>query len=454
MSDDYRESLNYLYGRLDYERQGMPRTSADLRIGRMRRILRALDDPQDSFPIIHIAGTKGKGSTAAMIAAILRASGQCTGLFTSPHLHRLEERFRVNGCDPSETDLADLIAIVRPIIDRLDRDDPHFREGGGATFFEITTAMGLVHFARAKADFVVLEVGMGGRLDSTNAIRPMVSVLTTISLDHTRLLGSTLGAIAAEKAGIIKRDRPTISGVRGAEASEVIRKIARQRRSPLRSLEVDFRFQFEPPVAPITRPSPGRAKVETWRSDWGWIELPLMGEHQALNVAVALATIDAIEEQGTSISPTAIARGFATLDWPARTEILGEHPWIVVDGAHNPASATALAETLRTCFPSGPRTLIFGSTREKDFSSQLKALLPDFDKVICTQYASNPRALGPIEASVAVTELGYPSPLIRLEANEALELARQITPDGGLICITGSLFLAAEMRAILLNIRN
>ena len=217
ISEHYRESLDYLHGRLDYEREGMPRSSGDLRIGRMRRILRAVGDPQKSLKIIHIAGTKGKGSTAAMLASVIQAAGIRTGLFTSPHLHKLEERFRVNGAEPSQAELVALVDRVRAVVERLDHDDPHFAEGGGATFFEITTAMGLLHFASEQAKVVVLEVGMGGRLDSTNAIHPWLTVITTISYDHTRLLGSTLGAIATEKAGIIKRGRPLISGVQLAE---------------------------------------------------------------------------------------------------------------------------------------------------------------------------------------------------------------------------------------------
>ncbi len=452
MSEDYRESLAYLYARLDYERLGMPRTSADLRIGRMRRILRALDDPQDGLAIVHIAGTKGKGSTAAMIASVARAAGLRTGLFTSPHLHRVEERFRVDGRDPSQAEFAALVAAVRPVVARLDRDDPHFGEGDEATFFEITTAMGLIHFARARAELVVLEVGVGGRLDSTNAVRPIVTVVTTISLDHTSLLGSTLAAIAAEKAGILKHGVPTVSGVRGAEAASVIARVATQRRSRLHALDIDFRYQYEPPTQPLARPAAGRVEVETWRSDWGLIDLPLFGEHQALNAAVALATLDVVEEQGIAIDHAAVARGFATLDWPARAEIIGERPWFVIDGAHNPASATALGETIRACFPPGPRTLVFGSTREKDFRSQLEALLPLFDTVICTQYANNPRALGPVEASTVVSELGFDPPRVEHDLGQALALARTLTPADGLICVTGSLFLAAEARAILLGL--
>jgi dihydrofolate synthase/folylpolyglutamate synthase len=451
MSQDYRDTLDYLYGRLDYERLGMPRSVGDLRLGRMRRLLRSLGDPQDALRIVHVAGTKGKGSTAAMIAAATGAAGIKTGLFTSPHLHRLEERFRVDGTEATAAEIVALVDAVRPHVERLDRDDPHFVEGGGATFFEITTAMGLLHFVGHRAGLVVLEVGMGGRLDSTNAVHPLVSVITTISLDHTRLLGSTLGAIAAEKAGIIKRGRPVVSGVRGLEAGMVIRGFAAARRSPFRAIDVDFRYEYELPFEPLTRPEAGLVRVLTWRTHWGAVDLPLMGAHQALNASVALATLDVLGEHGIEVGRSAVDAGFAHLDWPARTEILGERPWVVVDGAHNPASAVALAETLRDCFPSGPRTLIFGATREKDFRGQLEALLPSFARVICTRYMNNPRALPPDAVADTVIALGHPRPLVVDDASSALSLARSITPDDGLICVTGSLFLAAEMRAVILG---
>ena len=449
---DYRESLDYLYGRLDYERLGMPRSAADLLIGRMRRILRALGDPQDGLRIVHVAGTKGKGSTSAMIAAASRAAGLRTGLFTSPHLHRIEERFRIDGREATSRDLVLLIDAVRPAVERLDRDDPHFHEGG-ATFFEITTAMGLLYFARRDVDLAVVEVGMGGRLDSTNAVRPVVSVLTTISLDHTRLLGSTLAAIAGEKAGILKRGRPAVSGVRGAEPESVIRRIAEARRVRLREIGVDYDYDYQPPRPPLGRPTPGLARVATWRTDWGRIDLPLLGEHQALNASVALATLDVLGEHGIAIGRDAVVRGFAGLDWPARAEVLPrERPLVVVDGAHNPASAVALAETLRTCFPPGPRTLVFAASREKDFRAQLEALLPGSARVICTRFVENPRSLPPDAVADAVVDLGYEPPYLADDPASAWDLARSITPDDGLICATGSLFFAAEFRAVALGL--
>jgi dihydrofolate synthase / folylpolyglutamate synthase len=448
MTDEYRHSLDYLYGRLDYERLGMPRTESDLRLGRMRRLLRSLDDPQDALRIVHVAGTKGKGSTAFMIASASIAAGHPTGLFTSPHLDRLEERFQVDGAEATPEDIVALVDAVRPAVERLDRVDPRFVEVG-ATFFEITTAMGLLHFARCGVGLVVLEVGMGGRLDSTNAVCPVVSVLTSISFDHTRLLGTTLAAIAAEKAGIVKRGRPVVSGVRDAEPRAIIRQIAASRRSPLREIDVDFRYDYLPPQQPLTRPTPGRAHVSTWRTDWGVVEPSLLGEHQILNASVALATIDVLDEQGFSIGREPALRSFTNLQWPARAEVLLERPWmVVVDGAHNTASAAALADTLRTCFPQVSRTLLFGSSREKDFRAQLEALLPLFDRVICTRYANNPRAVPPADVAEVILDLGRPDVVVCDNPERAWEVARSITPDGALICATGSLFLAGEMRAV------
>ncbi|WP_435011188.1 bifunctional folylpolyglutamate synthase/dihydrofolate synthase [Tundrisphaera lichenicola] len=450
MTDDYQDSLDYLYGRLNYERLGMPRGSAELRLGRMRRLLRRLGDPHESLRIIHIAGTKGKGSTAAMLASALTASGRKTGLFCSPHLHRLEERFRVDNVEATPGELVALVEAVRPAVEALDASDPHYRHRG-ATFFEVTAAMGLLHFARSGAGTVVLEVGMGGRLDSTNVVRPILAVITTISFDHTRQLGNTLGAIAGEKAGILKRGRPVVSGVRGSEAREAIRQKAKLRSSPLREIDADFDYVYQPPEAPLTRPTPGRVAVRTWARQWPSLGLPMLGEHQAHNVAVALACLDALAEQGIVVEPDDVARGFSGLKWPARVEVLGEDPWVVIDGAHNVESAKALAETLRTCFPTTPRTLIFGTTREKDLWGQLQALLPLFDNVVATRYVENPRSVPPEEVADSVHSFdGRPVRQAPGPA-EALALARSITPPGGLICVTGSLFLAAETRALILR---
>lgn len=450
MTDAYRSSLAYLYGRLNYERLGMPRSPADLGLRRIRRLLRALDDPQDGLTLVHVAGTKGKGSTSSMIATALQASGRKTGLFCSPHLHRLEERFTIDGRPATPEQLVDLVEAVRPVVDRLDP----IGTNGPATFFEVTTAMGLLAFARAGADAAVIEVGLGGRLDSTNAIRPAVSVITSISFDHMRLLGNTLGQIAREKAGILKRRGLAVSGVVGDEPRAAIERVAAQRFALLREIDRDFRYQYEPPQPPITGPTAGRARVETWRQDWGWLDLPLPGLHQAQNVATSLATLDALAEVGLEVGREAVLDGLRRWRLPARVEVLGRSPWLVVDGAHNAASAEALAETLAHGFPPGPRTLIFGTTREKDLEGQLRALLPLFSRVIAAPYLENPRALSVAEVVRAVEALSGRTPITAPGPAEALAIARQITPDDGLICCTGSLFLAAEVRASVLGIES
>jgi dihydrofolate synthase / folylpolyglutamate synthase len=452
MRDDYQDRLDYLYSRLNYERVAMPKIPAELRLGRMRRLLRRLGDPQLGLPIIHIAGTKGKGSTGAMLAAALNASGVRTGLYSSPHLHRLEERFCVDGQPAAPLELVGLVDQVRAVVEQLEMDDSHLRHRG-STFFEITTAMGLLHFAQRKVGAVVLEVGLGGRLDSTNVAHPVLSIITSIALDHTRQLGNTLGSIAAEKAGILKRSRPAVTGVCDDEPRRAIRRLAAQRRCPLRELGVDFQFKAIPPRLPLDRPTAGEVEARTWRTDWGTLNLPLLGPHQAHNAAVALAGLDVLAEcePSLAVGREAVVRGFAKLRWPARVEVLGQAPWLVIDGAHNVASAQALAETLRTCFPDTSRSLIFGTTRDKDLYGQLRALLPLFDILIATRYVENPRAVAPEDIAAAILEIDGREAQITHEPAEALQLAQQQTCPEGLLCVAGSMFLAAEARAIVLK---
>jgi dihydrofolate synthase/folylpolyglutamate synthase len=451
MRQNYQDRLDYLYGRLNYEWSGMPRSSAQLRLGRMRRLLRRMGDPHLAYPIIHVAGTKGKGSTSAMIAAALTAAGVRTGLYCSPHLHRLEERFTIDGSPASAAELVALVDLAREAVEAIEKESDPLGQRG-ATFFEITTAMGLLHFARSKVGAVVLEVGLGGRLDSTNVVHPALSVITSISFDHTRQLGNTLALIAGEKAGILKRGRPALIGVRGSEACDAIRVAARRRRSPLRELDSDFWYEPIPPEPPLTRPTTGRVAARTWKTDWGTLDLPLLGAHQAHNAAVALAALDLLGEvePALAVSRDDVIAGFAGLKWPARIEIVGQNPWIVVDGAHNPASAAALADTLRTSFPPTRRTLIFGTTRDKDLLGQLQALLPCFDTIIATRYIENPRSVPPEAIADRILEVFGRPVLTTVDPVHALEMARSLTALNDLICVTGSLFLAAESRAIIL----
>jgi dihydrofolate synthase / folylpolyglutamate synthase len=451
MQNNEQERLEYLYSRLNYERRGMPRAPRELRLSRMRRLLRRLGDPHVGLKIIHVAGTKGKGSTAAMIAGALTASGVRTGLYCSPHLHNLEERFLIDGMPATAAERVALIDDVREAVEQLEQDDPRHSERG-STFFEITTAMGLLHFARKSVGAVILEVGMGGRLDSTNVVHPALSIITSISFDHTRQLGNTLAAIAGEKAGICKRGRPAVSGISDGEARDAIRRVAKKHRCPLRELGTDFRYEAIAPEPPLVRPTTCFVEARTWRTDWGRMSLPLLGRHQAHNAAVALAGLDVLAEVEPSltVSRDDVIRGFAALRWPARIEVAGEKPWLVIDGAHNAASAAALADTLQVCFPPARRTLVFGTTRDKDLEAQLQVLLPLFDVLIATRYIENSRSVAPEDIAAAAFELFGHTALIAADPAEALETARQLTAPEDLICVTGSLFLAAESRAIVM----
>lgn len=450
MSNDYQDRLDYLHGRLNYERLGMPTHASELKLGRMRRLLKTLGDPQAGPTIIHVAGTKGKGSTAAMLAACLSAAGVRTGLFSSPHLHRIEERFAIDGTPATPSQIIELVDHVREAELRL-LQDPAGRSAEGATFFELTTAMGLVHFARQGARVIVLEVGMGGRLDSTNVVRPALEVVTNISLDHTRQLGDNVASIAREKAGILKRGRPAIAGARAAEARRMIRQVAEKRSALLREIDVDFHVESIPPKPPLSGPTRGHARVRTWRTDWGVIELPLLGAHQAENAAIALAALDLLAElePQLEVARDDVVRGFSRLRWPARVEIAGLRPTLVIDGAHNAASAEALAETLTLFFPPSRRILVFGTSREKDVEGQLRALLPLFDRVIATQYLHNPRAQGPESVAQIAAGLGRRAEIVPDPAM-ALTMAFESAAPEDLICVTGSLFLAAEIRAMVI----
>jgi dihydrofolate synthase/folylpolyglutamate synthase len=452
MLDDYQDRLDYLYGRLNYEWVGMPKLPTELRVRRMRRLLRKLGDPHLGLRVIHVGGTKGKGSTAALLAAALSAAEYRTGLYCSPHLHRLEERFCIDGRQATRDELVELVDEVRAAVESLELDDQEHCHRG-STFFEITTAMGLLHFARRGADIVVLEVGMGGRLDSTNVVHPALSVITSIAFDHTRQLGNTLGAIATEKAGILKHRRPAVSGIVESEPRRAIRFVAAQRRCPLRELGVDFNFDSFAPRLPLSRPTPGKVRVQTWRRDWDMLNLPLLGLHQAHNAAVALAGLDLLAEVEPSleVGRAAVVRGFAGLRWPARVEVLSEAPWLVIDGAHNVASAEALAETLLNYFPETSRTLVFGTTKDKDMVGQLRAILPLFERVIATRYVENPRSVPPEDVARAVEVMSGKTARVAPEPAMALELARRMSGPDSLICVTGSLFLAAEARAVVLG---
>lgn len=455
----------FLLNWIDYERtQSMPCSEKAMKLDRMRELLRRLGNPQDRMPIIHVAGTKGKGSTAAMIAAILSAAGYRTGLFTSPHLERIEERIAVDGqpCTPDE--LADLVELVRPEVEAMARG---VDASASPTYFEIITAMALCHFARRGAGAALLEVGLGGRLDSTNVCTPCLSIITSISLDHTKQLGDTLSAIAAEKAGIIKPGVPVLSGVVDDEPREVIGRIARQNDCRLIELGIDFDFRYHPPrhlerepslaQFDYVKPRPLVAEVVAEQSATNgrgfttW-SLSLPGRHQVANAAIAVAAMDELRRIGWTVPDEAIGRGLAGVVWPARVEVVSRRPAVVLDAAHNTASIAALVQTLDESFSVRQRFLVFAASQEKDLRGMLGELVGRFDRILFTRYLDNPRSVPPEELQSLAAEIGdrvaHPTANVETAATPAEAWAaihRMATPDD-LVCITGSFFLAAEMR--------
>lgn len=453
-SADYRSALDFLFERIDYERvPKMPYTNRDLHLGRVRKLLSLLGDPHLQTKIIHIAGTKGKGSTTAILSAIFGASGLRCGSYTSPHLHFIEERFCLNNVPCSPATLLELLAPVREAAERMDADDAL----GGPTYFEIATAIAFLFFVQQQVDIAVLEVGLGGRLDSTNVCQPLVSLITSISFDHTKQLGNTLGKIAREKAGIIKPGIPVVSGATHPEARAVIENVAREQGSSIWQLGVDFDVaDYRPPSDDQVH---GRFSIRAKESIklpvWENIGLGLPGEHQAANAAVALA---ALMHLPADLQPNlnSIQTGLAGVQCPARIEMVLNEPRTIVDSAHNVASIKALVTHLKDAFPDRRRTLLLATTKGKDVRGMLAILLPAFDRVICTQYQNNPRGNDARQlcnlARTIATEMQLPvANAITFQASpaEAWRATLQLTEPHDLICVTGSFFIAGEIRELL-----
>lgn len=411
----------------------------------VRRLLDLLDNPQQTVPSAHIGGTNGKGSTAAMLSAIFQAAGYRTGLYTSPHLLNFTERIRINGAPIPEREVTRLTgrlkdlcaahfahhAIPNPPSDRL----PH------PTFFELTTAMAFQHFARQAVEAAVIEVGLGGRFDATNVITPHVAVVTNVSLEHQEYLGRTLAEIGMEKAGIIKSGVPIVTASRG-EGHEVIRRTAAERGAPLVQVQEAYAFSVRESglagqVLDLTGP---RRRYEAL-----WI--PLAGRHQAENAVTAIAAAEVLEAQGFRLGEGAIRRGLQEARWPGRLQVVSERPRILLDGAHNPAGAQALAAFLAEHRPTLNRLiLVFGVLRDKDWEAMLALLGPLADQTILTHPPAD-RGADPHELVMADR---YCSKVeIAADPAEGLALARAVAGPDDTILVTGSLYtVAAALRAL------
>jgi dihydrofolate synthase/folylpolyglutamate synthase len=430
------DPIDWWYGLIDYERR-VPQPD-DLKLEQMRALLRLVGDPHQRLRTIHVAGSKGKGSTSAMLASVLQHAGYRTGLFTSPHLSDVSERIQTDGVPISRSELEALLMELRDIVSG--RLNP--------TFFEVCTAVGLLHFVRRRVELAVIEVGLGGRFDSTNVVNPLLSIVTSISYDHTKLLGETLDRIAFEKAGILKPGRPAISGVRAPEAMPVIERIAAERRSRLLQIGRDFNYTFEPGRVDQKRPE---IRVCTSHRLWPSMELGLWGSHQADNAAVVVAAAEQLRTLGLAIRDVDVANGLASVQWPARIEVMRRNPWVVLDCAHNVASIQALIDTLDESFPPGKRTLIFAASSDKDVPGMLRLLARKFDRILVTRYAHSQRAVAVDQLAAWLRDTEARSIETHSNASEAWMSAWTQAKSDDMIVVTGSVFLAGELRPAIIE---
>jgi dihydrofolate synthase/folylpolyglutamate synthase len=433
--DTYQDALDFLYSFVDYETSHQPRSPVNYDLRRIDELLARLGDSHLKTNTVHVAGTKGKGSTSAMIASTLTAAGYRTGLYTSPHLVDIRERVRVDGRLISRSELMRCVARLKPEVEEVNAA----ARFGRLTTFEVLTALGFMYFAQKKVDFQVVEVGLGGRLDATNVVKPEVCAITTLGLDHTDVLGDTLAKIAAEKAGIIKPGVPVVSASQEREAEEVIEDFCRRIDAPLVRVgrEVTYRGLGQ---------SGGLQSIQIKGKQCTYdLEIPLLGRFQQENAAVALGVVEILVERGFNIVPADIETGFKNVRWPGRFQQIRKRPLVIIDGAHNPQAARELAQALRD-LPArtvrGKRVLVVGTSSDKDYPGVAAILSPLFDIVIATR-SRHPRALAPDVLATEFAKLGCDTQTSPSVA-EAMRLAVELAGHSGMVCATGSLFIVGE----------
>ena len=436
----YNLALDYLYSFVDYSlKKSSELARADFNLERMRALMTLLGNPGEKYPILHVAGTKGKGSTCALMASALTAAGYKTGLYTSPHLQDYVERIQIDGKPISHAQLIRLVEQVKPHVAAVPK----------LTTFEITTAIGLLYFAQQKVGAAVVEVGLGGRLDATNVVTPRVSVITSLSYDHMGVLGNTLTQIAGEKAGIIKPGIPVISSPQKEEAWAVLERVAEERHAPITLVgrEVvfeagDHSLEGQSLTVGNKRGATGHKLGVEKNQESVILRLPLLGQHQLANAATAYA---ALKASGLKIGDDAIAKGFAEVKWPCRFDIVRKEPPVILDSAHNEDSFEKLDQTLEDYFPNRGILLIFGSSEDKDVSGMLAALKGRLKLVLATK-AVHPRAIEPEKIIETANKLGIPSEAaspVEVALRQALELA---STGREIVLSAGSMFVTAEVK--------
>jgi dihydrofolate synthase/folylpolyglutamate synthase len=433
---NYAAALDFLLGRADFERWPGYNYAGRFDLRRMDYLLDRLGNPHLAAESVHIAGSKGKGSTAAMIAAGLLAEGCRTGLYTSPHLITLRERIAVDGKPVLKSELADIAAGLRPHVEACDRDCPY----GELTTFELLTAAAFVHFKQKHVDFQVLETGLGGRLDATNVVTPKVCVITPIGLDHTDVLGNTIAEIAGEKAGIIKAGSTVVSSPQAEDAATVIRETCARMGATLIGVGSDITWERK--ASDVS----GQALTVTGRCEVYETAVPLLGRHQLQNAATAVGALEVLGAR-----KSAIEAGLCGTHWPGRLQVLRRRPLLVVDGAHTPDSARALSDALREYFHFDNLVLIIGASADKDTGGVAAELAPLASRVIATR-SRHPRAANP-EAVAREFEKRGASVEVVAGVAAAVTRARERATARDLICATGSLFLVAEVIEHIMGLR-
>jgi len=429
---NYQQTLDYIYSFVNYETLPQPRDKAHFDLRRMEEVLSRLGNPHRLARTVHIAGTNGKGSVAAMVASVLVASGYRTGLYTSPHLERLEERIRVNGRLISEAELIGLVEQLEPEVEAVNAKATY----GRLTTFEVLTALAFAYFRQQEVDFQVVEVGLGGRLDATNVVSPGVAIITSVSFDHRDVLGDSLSQIAGEKAGIIKPESRVVSSPQASEVLQVIKEVCAAAGADLIRVGADVSWRgtgFD---------LAGQSLLVRGRLGSYELTIPLLGEHQLENAATAVAALEVLTEAGATIPKQDIAGGLARVSWPGRLEVLHRQPLVLLDGAHNPDSARKLKQAIGEYFSFKRAYLIIGASIDKDVGGVAAELVPLFDEVILTR-AKHPRAAVP--ESIARDFRGCGARLhLTQNVVEALSLALALAGPDDLICASGSLFVVAE----------
>ena len=439
---EYRNAIDRLLSLVDHERTGIPnpRQKRIFDLGRMEAFLDRLGNPQKASKTIHVAGTKGKGSTAALCDAALRAAGYRTGFYSSPHLHSFRERIRRNSQPVSEAEFGNLVEQLWPAQEWIGRNT----ELGNVTLFEFMTGMAFQCFADHQSDFQVIEVGLGGRLDATNVVDPDVCVITPVSRDHTAILGDSIAEIASEKAGIIKPGRPVVVAPQVPEARRVILETCRERSATPIQVGKDVTWKA------------GSSSVEgqhlTVKGQSGKYQLrmPLLGRHQLDNATSAVAALESLMAQGHSIPREAIRRGFESVVWPCRMEVLGRGPLVIADGAHNDDSVNVLLDAVTSCFDYKRLLLVVGFSRDKNISDMV-GRLAEAGPVVFACRSRHPRSTPPEQ----IVDLFQGNDIEAVEAGataDALAQAKRVAHEDDLVLITGSLFVAAEARECMLGI--